>query len=589
MNSKKEQHTSEKGFRSGETKYNSIKSSIIKQKFKRKSLNLETKLDIIKQIEAGVRVSHVAKSYRLPESTVRTIRNNGEKIKILIDNCSDVAAENSTKTRNVVIAKTEKLLCSWLDEQNHNITPISSTIIRKKALEFFEDIKNQEMISPSTSLSQNEKDLHFTASKGWYERFKKRHTSQDTIKALDEAKSTNLKNASIYSKQLKEIIATEGYSPCQVFNADEMVLNWKRMPCKIFTSKQKEIPSICKSSGEKLTLLLCSNAEGDFKFKPLLIYTAENPRALREISKSSLSIYWKSNRRGIMTSTIFEEWFLYCFCLETEMYCKSMNIPFKVLLIIDDAPTHLSLLNEMHPNVKVFLLPSNNIAPLIQPMNQGILSAFKRYYYSRAFQQILNATSVIGNSSILEYWKQYSVLDAIKNIEYAWYEIKNSSLNAVWKKLWPECCKNEVTVEMPEIFEFVNMGKKIGRGFEVLEPKELIEFLDRNDENLFSESHYNQRAKIERESEDEYDNTEMMNNDEEEIVIRTEFNYETLKEFLELADKLSQDALSLDSNIERSERFCQNLSLAIAPYKELYQKKKEERRQPPITAFFKKL
>ena len=38
-----------------------------------------------------------------------------------------------------------------------------------------------------------------------------------------------------------------------------------------------------KAAKDRLTLLLGGNASGNLKLKPILVYTAENPRALKNI------------------------------------------------------------------------------------------------------------------------------------------------------------------------------------------------------------------------------------------------------------------------------------------------------------------
>uniref|UniRef100_A0A1A9W413 DDE-1 domain-containing protein n=1 Tax=Glossina brevipalpis TaxID=37001 RepID=A0A1A9W413_9MUSC len=79
----------------------------------------------------------------------------------------------------------------------------------------------------------------------------------------------------------KALIHEGGYDPKQVFNVDETGLFWKRLPKRIFISKTEKTAPGFKASKDRLTLLLGSNANGDFKFKPFLVYQSENPRAMR--------------------------------------------------------------------------------------------------------------------------------------------------------------------------------------------------------------------------------------------------------------------------------------------------------------------
>ena len=98
---------------------------------------------------------------------------------------------------------------------------------------------------------------------------------------------------------LKKFINADGYAPQQIFNVDKTGLFWKNMPKKTNIShKEKTMPGF-KTGKDSLTLILGGNALGDFKLKPLIVYRAENPQALKNIRKISLSVIWKSNKKSL--------------------------------------------------------------------------------------------------------------------------------------------------------------------------------------------------------------------------------------------------------------------------------------------------
>ena len=67
------------------------------------------------------------------------------------------------------------------------------------------------------------------------------------------------------------------------------------------------------------------------------------------------------------------------------------NIIFRIHLLLDNAPSHRSAeeLNKIDPNCRVMYLPPN-MTSLVQPMDQGIISALKRRYKTGFLHEMLS-------------------------------------------------------------------------------------------------------------------------------------------------------------------------------------------------------
>lgn len=146
----------------------------IKPKRRRKVLTLHEKMTILKKIEQGRRYSSVAREYDINESSVRTIKKNENKIKTSVSMLADCTSVKTTclSRRDIIMEQMEHLLSVWIDEQTNNNVPITSNMIRDEARIIYNRLKAQKPHSENMETS-------FCASKGWFDKFRKRANLQN--------------------------------------------------------------------------------------------------------------------------------------------------------------------------------------------------------------------------------------------------------------------------------------------------------------------------------------------------------------------------------------------------------------------------
>ncbi|CAH2249429.1 tigger transposable element-derived 1-like [Pelobates cultripes] len=299
-------------------------------KGKRQSIPLDVKIQALDRLDKGERQVDIGADLHLTTSTIRTILKNKDKIRTSATTSTASSAKKITRSRSYALE------------------------------EIYAHIQSQD---PDVMES-------FAASRGWFDRFKKRYNLYN-LKITGEAASAVTGAAAAFTASLKDVVDTGSYPPEIIFNVDETGLFWKRMPSRTFISREQKRAPGFKASKDRLTLLLGGNANGDFRIKPLLVYHSQTPRAMRGISKSSLPVIWKANRKAWITRDIFTEWFTDHFCPSVQRYCRRKGLEEKVLLIMDNALSHPTNLAELptYIPVEVLFLPPNTTS-LIQPMDQ---------------------------------------------------------------------------------------------------------------------------------------------------------------------------------------------------------------------------
>ncbi|XP_054566304.1 putative CENPB DNA-binding domain-containing protein 1 isoform X2 [Eptesicus fuscus] len=165
-------------------------------KRERKAITLDVKLEVLRRFEVGEKLSQIAKALDLAVSTVATIRDNKEKIKLSSQIATPLRASRLTRHRSAVMETMERLLRVWLEDQSQRNMPLSVAMIQEKAKSLFDDLQRAQGES-----SQKET---FSASKGWFVRFKERHCLPHF-----KMNCTASSNKDTYLEVLKSIIEEE--------------------------------------------------------------------------------------------------------------------------------------------------------------------------------------------------------------------------------------------------------------------------------------------------------------------------------------------------------------------------------------------
>lgn len=443
----------------------------------RKVISVEMKQEIIRRSECGVKQCDLVKEFGLSKTTIFTILTNKDAIKSA-KVAKGVSKLFHEKHRSSIHEEMERLLAIWIKDRQMKGDVTTQDIICHKAKIIYDDLKKN--VPGSSSNQDNEEE--FKASRGWFFRFKKR-CGIHSVTMHGEAGSADKKEAEKFSINFQKCIKDEGYCPQQVFNADEMGLFWKRMPSRTFITKEETKLPGHKAMKDRLTLMFSSNASGDLKIKPLLVYHSENPRIFKKnnVIKSKLPVHWKSNQKAWVTQVIFNEWILETFAPAVKKFLLEKELPLKALLILDNAPSHPKdleeILQEDYPFIKVQYLPPNTTS-ILQPMDHQVIANFKKLYTRALFNKVFEECEFGGdNMTVRKFWKEkFDVLMAIRLIQKAWEEVSQRTLISAWKMLVPSWTQKEAVVDDTEVVkDIITVAQRLELEVEEEDVEELIE------------------------------------------------------------------------------------------------------------------
>ncbi|XP_037520679.1 tigger transposable element-derived protein 6-like [Rhipicephalus sanguineus] len=353
---------------------------------KRKNLDLATKADIIRCVEAGEKKSSVAEAFGIPRSTLSTILRNKADVKA---KASQSCHSQACRVRVPAYDKVEKALYAWFLETRAKNIPIDGPMLMEKAKWF------------AAALGVD----GFTGGTGWQQRFKTRYGIVGKTLSGESGATNSQDTEKWLSEEWPNI--RDNFAPSDIYNADETALFWQMLPNKTLDLKGTSCHG-GKMSKVRVSILLAADMDGSCKLRPFVIGKSKSPRCFK--NAKSLPVRYAFNKKAWMTRGLFSEWIR---AWDAELEKSDRNI----CLLVDNCSAH-HVVSQMKRIIVKFLPP--NTTARLQPLEEGIIKAFKVGYRRRLVQRLLINLRLGIEPKI-------DLLGAIQMITGAWNDVKKKT------------------------------------------------------------------------------------------------------------------------------------------------------------------
>lgn len=375
------------------------------EKRKRVVLTLKEKIDICTRLERGESRKALMQEYNVGMSTLYDIKaHKAQLLRFFASSDSRQALEQRRTLHTPKLEHLDRVLYEWFLVKRAEGIPVSGPMLIEKAKDFY---KQMRLTEPCVF------------SGGWLWRFKARHG----IKKLDASSEKQVADhqaAERFCGFFRSLAAEHGLSPEQVYSADETGLVWRCLPNS--TPDDGTVPRF-KQGKDRLTVLMCANATGSHRIKPLAIGKGGGPRAFRGIQH--LPIAYKAQGNAWVDKEIFTDWFHHIFVPSVRDHFRTIGLPedSKAILLLDHSRAHPQESELVSENVFTIFLPAS-VASLLQPTEQGIRRAFMRLFINPPV-------------ALQGFPTRHSMNDAIVNVACAWNAVPSQVFRRAWRKLWP--------------------------------------------------------------------------------------------------------------------------------------------------------
>lgn len=319
---------------------------------------------------------------------------------------------------------------------------------------------NRELIKAKGRIFLHEFDFPETTlqfSDHWMDQFEKRNIFPMQYNH-DESDSTDISNPEVQAKirEIKHEFAK--YPLCDQYNMNETGLFYN---ISSNTTIARESIEGRKKDKTRITIVFTCNMDGTDRFRPIFIGRAAKSRCFNRRTGKELGFFYFHNAKTWMTNILFQE------------YLKQFDhyIDRPVILLLDNAPSHVWIDFTFH-NVKILFLSPNTTSKL-QPLDAGIIAAFKHHYHRRQIEWGLDRLDNGRNP--------YDVtqLQAMRWVQGAWNSLDQSIFANCWRYTgFTDENISEEPFTLPIDTDFVQEYQQFIQQANIANPMTIKNFLD---------------------------------------------------------------------------------------------------------------
>lgn len=250
----------------------------------------------------------MAIDYQVSESAISQIKRQKLEIHEAVAKSYQLVSKKTL--HKAEYEELETKLHDWFLKQRDRNCPVNGHIPRAKAKDLFKKIY------------PNKEEKDFLASDGWFRNYKRRHGIR-FLKVCGEILSSDTSTITPFIHHLRSKMDEMKLLPSQVYNADETGLFYKILPEKTYVAACEKSAPGSKIKKERVSILLCANADASNKITPLVIGKAAKPRCFVGFNNP---LDYDHSKAAWMTTHIFKNWFHGTFVKQVSINALNINI-----------------------------------------------------------------------------------------------------------------------------------------------------------------------------------------------------------------------------------------------------------------------